>query len=148
MSNTDAIASRQRDCRTSAKSRIESRSNSSYSAASWCSRSQPVAAPRGRVDDEAVGDLEQLPRRLGVPSGGSPGHQTVTGRSWTSSGATSADRCRPVSPPAVRKISSVHVSGRVRARQHAVRLDPRLEPRRPVRVRATGRSASATGGGR
>ena len=27
------------------------------------------------------------------------------------SGATSAERCRPVSPPAVRKISSVHVSG-------------------------------------
>ena len=46
-----------------------------------------------------------------LPSGGSPGHQTVTGRSWISSGATSADRWRPVSPPAVRKICSEHVSG-------------------------------------
>ena len=44
-------------------------------------------------------------------SGGSPGHQTVTGRSCTSSGSTSAVRCRPVSPPAVRKIISVQVSG-------------------------------------
>ena len=42
---------------------------------------------------------------------GSPGHQTVTGRSWIRSGATRPNRCRPVSPPAVRKISSVHVSG-------------------------------------
>ena len=44
-------------------------------------------------------------------SGGSPGHQAVTGRSWISSGAISAVRCRPVSPPAVRWISSEHVSG-------------------------------------
>ena len=46
-----------------------------------------------------------------LPSGGSPGHQTVTGRSWISSGVTRADRCRPVSPPAVRKICSEHISG-------------------------------------
>src|SRR6188472_4020590 len=50
--------------------------------------------------------------RVGTdPSGGSPGHHTVTGRSWMSSGATSAERWRPVSPPAVRKISSEQVSG-------------------------------------
>ena len=80
-------------------------------------------------------DLEQVVARAPTRSGGSPGHQTVTGRSWMSSGATSADRCRPVSPPAVRKISSVHVSGASAPRQHAVGLDPRVHPRRPVRVR-------------
>ena len=46
-----------------------------------------------------------------LTAGGSPGHHTVTGRSWTSSGSTSAVRWRPVSPPAVRNMSSVHVSG-------------------------------------
>ena len=45
------------------------------------------------------------------PNGGSPGHQTVTGRSWMISGVTIADRCRPASPPAVRWIVSAQVSG-------------------------------------
>jgi len=37
-----------------------------------------------------------------VGKGGSSGHHSVTGRSWTSSGATIASRCRPDSPPHVR----------------------------------------------
>ncbi len=52
-----------------------------------------------------------------------------------SSGATSAERCRPVSPPAVRKICSEQVSGASARGQHAVGLDPRVQPGRPVGVR-------------
>ena len=44
-------------------------------------------------------------------SGGSPGHQTVTGRSWMTSGMAIAERCSPASPPHVTWIVSAHVSG-------------------------------------
>ena len=44
-------------------------------------------------------------------NGGSPGHQTVTGRSWMMSGVTSAARWRPASPPAVRWMVSAQISG-------------------------------------
>ena len=47
----------------------------------------------------------------GLVSGGSPGHQTVTGRSWMMSGVAMAARCRPDSPPQVRWIVSPQVSG-------------------------------------
>ena len=106
----EAMASRQRDWRTRAKSRIDSRSCRSYSAASWRRRLRPSP------DHEAPSITSRsAPRSSALAaspsSGGSLGHQTVTGRSWISSGATSAERWRPVSPPAVRKISSAQVSG-------------------------------------
>src|SRR4051794_14861667 len=110
MSNTDAIASRQRDWRTRAKSRIESRGNCWYSDASCRSRGSP--SPDQADASTTSRSVDSSKVWVGtVPSGGSPGHQTVTGRSWISSGATRADRWRPVSPPAVRKMSSVQVSG-------------------------------------
>ena len=130
-----AIASRQRDCRTSAKSRIDRRSKSSYRPASWTRRSTP--SPDQATHRRRGGPSHSSRSRTGCDSkGGSPGHQTVTGRSWISSGATRPNRWRPVSPPAVRKISSAHVSGASGARHHAVGLDPRVDPRRPVRVGA------------
>ena len=63
-SKTVAIASRQRDCRTSAKSRIASRSKSSYSAGQLDQAVHAVARPGGPVDDQPVGGLQQLPDRL------------------------------------------------------------------------------------
>ncbi len=44
-------------------------------------------------------------------SGGSSGHQMVTGRSWIRSGVTIAATWRPASPPAVTWIISAQVSG-------------------------------------
>ena len=81
-------------------------------------------------------------------NGGSPGHQTVTGRSWMISGVAIADRCRPASPPAGQVDRLGAGLGRVLARQDAVRLDPGVEPRRAVRDRPTGRRSSATDGAR
>ena len=54
--------------------------------------------------------VEQVDRRRDE-NGGSPGHQTVAGRSWMISGVTIAERCRPASPPAIRWMVSAQVSG-------------------------------------
>jgi hypothetical protein len=51
---------------------------------------------------EPTDDVLELTDRLVVDGSGWAGHHVVTGRSWMSSGATSAVRWRPVSPPAVR----------------------------------------------
>ena len=50
-------------------------------------------------------------RAAGLVSGGSPGHQTVTGRSWMISGVAIAARWRPDSPPQVTLMVSAQVSG-------------------------------------
>ena len=52
------------------------------------------------------------------PNGGSPGHHTVTGRSWMSSGATSADRSAAGQDPARR--------GDARRRRHVLHDDDRV----------------------
>ena len=54
--------------------------------------------------------MSSMSRAWRVPSGGSPGHHSVTGRSWTRSGATIAATWRPASPPATRSMNSAHVS--------------------------------------
>ena len=51
-----------------------------------------VARPGGPVDDEPVGRSPAAPAPAATRASGSPGHQTVTGRSWMSSGATSAEQ--------------------------------------------------------
>ena len=80
--------------------------------------------------------LEQLARAAPLASGGSPGHQTVTGRSWIEQ-RRHQRRQVPARLAARGQEDQLGARlGRVGARQHAVRLDPRVEPRRAVRVRA------------
>ena len=110
MSKTVAIASRQRDWRTRAKSRIERRGNRSKSPAS-CTRRASPSPDQEAPSTTRRSDASSTSSALADPSGGSPGHQSVTGRSWTRSGVTTALRCWPVAPPAVRKISSEQASG-------------------------------------
>ena len=146
-SNTDAIASRQRDCRTSAKSRIDSRSNSSYSSASWCRRRSPSPRPGGRVDDEPVGDLEQLAgglrpeRRLAGPPDGD--RQVVDEQRRHERGQVPARLAA--------RGEEDQLGARLRrVRRAAARSGPG-SARRSTAARPgprPGRSASATGGGR
>ena len=148
MSNTDAIASRQRDCRTSAKSRIDSRSNRSYSAG------QLAAAGRAPSPDQAdasttrrsvlsssdcVGDGAQ--RRLAGPP---HRHRQVVDQQ-----RRDQRRQVPAGLAAGGQEDQLGARlGRVGPRQHAVGLDA---ARRATAARPDprpGRSASATGGGR
>ena len=73
---------------------------------------EAVAAPGRAVDDEAVRAGQQVARRPGWSNGGSPGHQTVTGRSWMISGVAIADEV-PARPRrrTVTWIVSAQVSG-------------------------------------
>ena len=107
-SKTEATASRQRAWRISAKSEIGRVGRAR--AASARSRLRPSPLQR----EPSTTSRSAVPTRAAaraVPNGGSPGHQTVTGRSWTRSGATIAWRWRPVSPPAVTYTCSAQVSG-------------------------------------
>src|SRR4051794_5403924 len=103
------MASRQRDCRTSAKSLIASRVES-WSAAISRNRANPSPL---HVDPSTISRSAPASRSWadGLVSGGSPGHHTVTGRSWMISGVAIADRWRPASPPHVTWIVSAQVSG-------------------------------------
>ncbi len=78
------------------------------------------AISRSRASPSPLHDEPSTTRRSAEASrswaarevnGGSPGHQTVVGRSWTMSGVTMADRCRPASPPAVSWMVSAQISG-------------------------------------
>ena len=108
-SKIEAMASRQRDWRMRAKSLIASRIDSMSAAMSRRRASpSPLHVEPSTISRSAP---ERRSTAAGLLSGGSPGHQTVTGRSWTTSGVAIADRWRPASPPAVTWIVSAHVSG-------------------------------------
>ena len=97
----------------------------------------PRRRPTRRTRRRRAGRSTPSSSRTGWdPSSGSPGHQTVTGRSWMSSGATSAEQV-PARLAAGGQEDQLRAGlRRVGARQHAVGLDPRVDPRRPVRVGA------------
>ena len=103
-----------------------------------------AASSRSRSSPSPVQDDPSTTRRsaaasisrvAGRCSGGSSGHQIVTGRSWMSSGRH--DR-RDVAAGLAAGGHVDHLGarlGRAFARQDAVRLDPRVQPRRAVGIR-------------
>ena len=129
----EAMASRQRDWRTRAKSLIASRVTSSRPAISRIRSSpSPFHVEPSTTRRSAPPSRSNAAREV---NGGSPGHQTVTGRSWTISGVTIADEM-PAGLTAGRQVDRLGAGlGRVLARQHAVRLHPRIQPRRAVWIR-------------
>ena len=109
MSKIAAIASRQRDWRTRAKSEIAigRRPPTPAIRRSWV-RPVPFQCDPSTTRRSAISSRSFA---CGLAKGGSSGHQIVTGRSWMSRGAITALRCRPDSPPIVRWIVSAQVSG-------------------------------------
>ena len=132
MSKIDAIASRQRDWRTRAKSEIAIGWRS-WRAARWriCVSPLPCHVEPSTTRRFAIAKTSSA---CSVPKGGSSGHQSVTGRSWMSSGATIASRCRP-GLAADGQIDRLGAGRRgVLAGQHAVGVDLGVEPRRAVGI--------------
>ena len=112
LSNEDAIASRQRDWRMSAKSETAI----GVAARIAPSRASPAVPSPDQADPSTTSRSVSSARPTSCsksvrPNGTSPSHQRVTGRSWTSRGGMIDARWEPASPAADTTTVSEHIAG-------------------------------------